>query len=173
MNLGTVPPRAASVDYVLKPVVEDRQHAAVRRAVSRLREQRRGDLAGVMAKLLERVDGARGDRRVAIKTERGVALIPAADIQWVEADGRTRVSSFIDMSSPPLRKTSCIATAGTAKAQPIRWPCRTSLRAAPNAASRPPAPRVAGPCVPASPHARAGHRRRNAHARHRSSPPVC
>jgi two-component system LytT family response regulator len=76
-----------AVDYVLKPVVEDRLHAAVRRAVSRLREQRRGDLAGAMAKLLERVDGARGDRRVAIKTERGVALIPTADIQWVEADG--------------------------------------------------------------------------------------
>ena len=76
-----------AVDYVLKPVVEDRLQAAVRRAVSRLREQRRGDLAGAMAKLLDRVDGARGDRRVAIKTERGVALIPAADIQWVEADG--------------------------------------------------------------------------------------
>ena len=72
-----------AVDYVLKPVVEDRLQAAVRRAVSRLREQRRGDLAGAMAKLLDRVDGARGDRRVAIKTERGVALIPAADIQWV------------------------------------------------------------------------------------------
>jgi two-component system LytT family response regulator len=76
-----------AVDYVLKPVVEDRLRAAVRRAVSRLREQRRGDLAGAMAKLLERVDRARADGRVAVKTDRGVTLIPASDIQWVEADG--------------------------------------------------------------------------------------
>jgi two-component system LytT family response regulator len=76
-----------AVDYVLKPLVEDRLHAAVRRAVSRLRDQRRGDLAGAMAKLLERVDRARGDGRVPVKTERGVTLVPAADIHWVEADG--------------------------------------------------------------------------------------
>jgi two-component system LytT family response regulator len=76
-----------AIDYVLKPVVEDRLHAAVRRAVSRLREQRRGDLASAMTKLLERVDRARDDGRVPVKTERGVTLIPATDIQWVEADG--------------------------------------------------------------------------------------
>jgi two-component system LytT family response regulator len=37
--------------------------------------------------LLERVDHARRGGRVAVKSERGVTLIPAADIQWVEADG--------------------------------------------------------------------------------------
>jgi two-component system, LytTR family, response regulator len=76
-----------ALDYVLKPVVEDRLQAAVRRAISRLREQRRGDVADAMARLLERVDHARRGGRVAVKGERGVTLIPAADIQWVEADG--------------------------------------------------------------------------------------
>lgn len=76
-----------AVDYVLKPVIEDRLRAAVRRAISRIREQRRGDLADSMAKLLGRIDAARRDGRVAVKSERGVTLIPAAEIQWVEADG--------------------------------------------------------------------------------------
>jgi len=76
-----------AVDYVLKPLVEERLLAAVRRAVSRFHEQRRGDLADAMGKLLERVDRARHDGRIAVRSERGVTLIPAADIHWVEADG--------------------------------------------------------------------------------------
>ena len=76
-----------ALDYVLKPLVEERLLAAVRRAVSRFHEQRRGDLADAMARLLERVDRSRRDGRVAVRSERGVTLIPAADIHWVEADG--------------------------------------------------------------------------------------
>lgn len=48
-----------------------------------------------------------------------------------------------------------------------------NLRSAPDAASTTPVRRVAGPCVPASLRGRVGRRRRNAHARHRSSPPAC
>jgi two-component system LytT family response regulator len=76
-----------AVDYVLKPVVEERLHAAVRRAVARLGEHRRGDLAEAMTRLLERVDQGRRDGRVAVKTDRGVTFLPAAEIHWVEADG--------------------------------------------------------------------------------------
>jgi two-component system LytT family response regulator len=76
-----------AVDYVLKPVVEDRLRSAVRRAVSRLREQRRGDLADAMAQLLKRVDHDRRHRRIAVKTERGVTLVPSSEIHWIEADG--------------------------------------------------------------------------------------
>lgn len=76
-----------AVDYVLKPVVEDRLRAAVRRAISRLGEQRRADLADAMARLIERVDRGRAAGRIAVKTERGVTLLPVGEIQWVEADG--------------------------------------------------------------------------------------
>jgi two-component system LytT family response regulator len=75
-----------AVDYVLKPVVEDRLRGAVRRAIARLREQRQADLADAMARLLERVDRGAA-RRIAVKTDRGVTLLPVAEIQWVEADG--------------------------------------------------------------------------------------
>ena len=76
-----------AVDYVLKPVVEERVRAAVRRAIARLRAAERGDLADSLAKLLERVRSTRAAARLPIKTDRGVALVPAAEIQWVEADG--------------------------------------------------------------------------------------
>jgi two-component system, LytTR family, response regulator len=76
-----------AVDYVLKPVVEDRLRSAVRRAISRLREQRGADLSEAMARLLKRVDHDRRYRRIAVRTDRGVTLIPSLDIHWVEADG--------------------------------------------------------------------------------------
>jgi two-component system LytT family response regulator len=58
-----------ALDYVLKPVVEDRLKAAVRRAIARRREQ------------------DRENARIPVKTDRGVTLVPAADIHWLEADG--------------------------------------------------------------------------------------
>src|SRR5262245_32153395 len=77
-----------AVDYVLKPVIEDRLRAAVRRAVSRVREQSRDHLAESMARLLEAVRRpAAADARIAVKSERGMSLLPVTEIQWVEADG--------------------------------------------------------------------------------------
>jgi two-component system LytT family response regulator len=76
-----------AVDYVLKPVVEERLRAAVRRAVTRVREQRRGDIAATLTRLLDQVQRPAGESRIAVKSERGVALLPVADIHWVEADG--------------------------------------------------------------------------------------
>jgi len=76
-----------AVDYVLKPVVEERLRVAVRRAVTRVREQRRGDVAATLTRLLDQVQRPAGESRIAVKSERGVALLPVADIHWVEADG--------------------------------------------------------------------------------------
>ena len=76
-----------AIDYVLKPVVEDRLRAAVRRAVGRLREQKRADVADAMTQLLERVRRSRGATRLPVKNDRGVTLVPLHEIHWIEADG--------------------------------------------------------------------------------------
>jgi two-component system LytT family response regulator len=76
-----------AIDYVLKPVIEDRLRAAVRRAVTRLREHRQADLSDAMSRLLDRVRRSRGATRLAVKNDRGVALVPLAEIHWIEADG--------------------------------------------------------------------------------------
>lgn len=76
-----------AIDYVLKPVVEDRLRAAVRRAVMRLREQRQADVTDAMSKLLDRVRRSRGAMRLPVKNDRGVALVPLAEIHWIEAEG--------------------------------------------------------------------------------------
>ena len=76
-----------AIDYVLKPVIEDRLRAAVRRAIQRVGERRHADLTGAIARLLESVDRGRTAGRIAVKTERGVALLPVGDIHWVEAEG--------------------------------------------------------------------------------------
>ena len=75
-----------ALDYVLKPVIEDRLRAAVRRAIARVRDQQRDHLADVMARLLDDVRQP-ADARIAVKGERGMALLPVTDIHWVEADG--------------------------------------------------------------------------------------
>ena len=76
-----------AVDYVLKPVVEERLRAAVRRAIPRVREQRRGDITETLTRVLDQVQRSTGDARIAVKSDRGVTLLPATDIHWVEADG--------------------------------------------------------------------------------------
>jgi two-component system LytT family response regulator len=76
-----------AIDYVLKPVVEDRLRAAVRRAVTRLREQRQADVTDTMSKLLDRVRRSRGATRLAVKNDRGVALVPLGEIHWIQAEG--------------------------------------------------------------------------------------
>ena len=78
-----------AVDYVLKPVVEDRLRAAVRRAIARLDEQSRGDIARSMAQLLERVrlDRQQESQRLAIRQDGRVRFVSVQDIDRVEAAG--------------------------------------------------------------------------------------
>lgn len=84
-----------AVDYVLKPVVEPRFRAAVRRAVGRLRETPRPELARALTRLLESVGTPTAassppderPARLAIRHEGRVVFVPLRDVAWVKADG--------------------------------------------------------------------------------------
>jgi two-component system LytT family response regulator len=84
-----------AVDYVLKPVVEPRFRAAVRRAVARVRETSQPELARTLTRLLESVGApvsptpASDERpsRFAIRHEGRVVFVPLREIAWVKADG--------------------------------------------------------------------------------------
>jgi two-component system LytT family response regulator len=77
-----------AVDYLLKPVIEARFREAVRRAVTRLRERPRGEVARELAQLLDRVAPAsQRAARIPIKRDGRVNFVRVDDIEWVEADG--------------------------------------------------------------------------------------
>ena len=76
-----------ALDYVLKPVTAERVLAAVGRAIGRLRESRRADLAQELSSLIAEVDRSRRNGRIAVRTDRGVRLVPVDEVLWVEADG--------------------------------------------------------------------------------------
>jgi two-component system LytT family response regulator len=75
-----------ALDYVLKPVIEDRLRAAVRRALDRLAERGRGESSAAIAALLEQMR-PRGAARIPVKRDGRIVFVDAADIQWAEADG--------------------------------------------------------------------------------------
>jgi two-component system LytT family response regulator len=77
-----------AVDYLLKPVIETRFREAVRRAVSRLRERPRNEIAREIAQLLDRVSAPpHRTARIPIKRDGRVNFVRVDDIDWVEADG--------------------------------------------------------------------------------------
>ena len=75
-----------ALDYVLKPVTEERVLTAVSRAIARLAEHRRADLSEEFTALLDRVDRSRRETRIPVRGERGVRLVPVSEIQWIEAE---------------------------------------------------------------------------------------
>jgi len=79
---------AHALDYVLKPFENARLLEALRRARRRLAERRAGDLARRLAALL---DGrpAREDpvRQFAVRENDRIHFLPAAQVDWIEADG--------------------------------------------------------------------------------------
>ena len=75
-----------ALDYVLKPVTEERVLTAVSRAIARLGEHRRADLSEEFTRLLDRVDRSRREARIPVKGDRGVKLVPVSEIHWIEAD---------------------------------------------------------------------------------------
>jgi two-component system LytT family response regulator len=75
-----------ALDYVLKPVTEERVVMAVNRAIARLGENRRADLSEEFTALLDRVDKSRREARIPVRGERGVKLVPVSEIHWIEAD---------------------------------------------------------------------------------------
>jgi two-component system LytT family response regulator len=76
-----------ALDYVLKPVTAERVLAAVDRAIGRLAETRRADLAQELSVIMSGVDRSRRDGRIAVKTDRGVRFVPLDEVTWVESDG--------------------------------------------------------------------------------------
>jgi two-component system LytT family response regulator len=75
-----------ALDYVLKPITEERVLTAVGRALGRLGEHRRADLSEDLTRLLDRVERSRRESRIPVKGDRGVKLVPVSEIQWIEAD---------------------------------------------------------------------------------------
>jgi two-component system LytT family response regulator len=81
-----------ALDYVLKPVDEDRFRTTMQRVRGRLREQRSAMLADETLKELARLYGAgREERReyltrIVVRSTRSVAFVDVADVDWVEAD---------------------------------------------------------------------------------------
>jgi two-component system LytT family response regulator len=76
-----------AVDYVLKPVVEDRFHEAVTRALERLRASGADVLSRQMTSLLERLAPAQQEDRLAIRTGDRILFVRFDDIDWVGVDG--------------------------------------------------------------------------------------
>jgi two-component system, LytTR family, response regulator len=76
-----------AADYILKPVVETRFREAVQRAVRRLREQPRAEIARELARLLETVGKPEQSPRLPIRRDGRVLFVNTADITRIESDG--------------------------------------------------------------------------------------
>jgi len=74
-----------ALDYVLKPFENVRLIEAVRRARQQLRDRRDGELGRRLASLLGGMGGP--VRRFAVRENERVRFVPAADVEWIEADG--------------------------------------------------------------------------------------
>ena len=75
-----------AVDYVLKPVVEERFRAAVRRAIERVSAPTAEALSRQMASLLERLPSAAGDR-LSVRSGERTIFIRFDDIDWIDVEG--------------------------------------------------------------------------------------
>ena len=82
-----------ALDYVLKPVNDERFHDTVRRVRERLREQRSARLGDDAFRELVhalRPDGSRREdaylSRFIVRSSKSVVIVEAADVDWIEAD---------------------------------------------------------------------------------------
>ena len=82
-----------ALDYVLKPVDEERFRTTMQRVRDRLRELRSATLAEETLKDLARLYGAAGREprgeylsRIVVRSTRSVAVVDVAEVDWVEAD---------------------------------------------------------------------------------------
>jgi two-component system LytT family response regulator len=77
-----------ALDYVLKPFENARLVQALHRARTRIADRRDGELGRRLAALLgERVDRESPVRRFAVRENERVHFVPAAEVDWIEADG--------------------------------------------------------------------------------------
>ncbi|HKP16439.1 MAG TPA: LytTR family DNA-binding domain-containing protein [Gemmatimonadaceae bacterium] len=82
-----------ALDYVLKPVDEDRFRTTMQRVRDRLREHRSATLAEETLKDLARLYASAGTEsrveylsRIVVRSTRSVTFVDVADVDWVEAD---------------------------------------------------------------------------------------
>jgi two-component system, LytTR family, response regulator len=83
-----------ALDYVLKPVDEDRFGTTMQRVRDRLREHRSATLAEEALKDLARLYASAGGAesrgeylsRIVVRSTRSVTFVDVADVDWVEAD---------------------------------------------------------------------------------------
>jgi two-component system LytT family response regulator len=93
----------AAVDYLLKPVAEDRFRIAVRRAVDRIRVGAPSNISAQLDALLERVPAAK-PARIPIRADGGVTFVNLPDIDWIDArDDRIRL--HIGKTTQVIRET--------------------------------------------------------------------
>jgi len=76
-----------AVDYVLKPVVAERFHEAVRRAVDRLAPSNADALSRQMSSLLERLPSASAPDRLAVRSGERIVFVRIDDIDWIDVEG--------------------------------------------------------------------------------------
>jgi two-component system LytT family response regulator len=78
-----------AVDYLLKPVSRLRLRSALGRAVEHLRAKDPTDsFRGGISALLQEIGLGNRPDRVAVSCGEGVSLVPAAEIEWIQADGK-------------------------------------------------------------------------------------
>jgi two-component system LytT family response regulator len=107
----------AAIDYLLKPVVESRFRAAIRRAVERVTTARPGELSHGMTHLLEQLPTSMTADRIPVRHDGRVTFVRARDIDRVSADD-DHVRLHVGTAVHPLRQTMAqmetrLAAAGT------------------------------------------------------------
>ena len=75
----------SAVDYLLKPVLEDRFRLAARRAVERALAPRTRDVLSQLSAIADRLPSTTGDR-IPIAADGRVFFVSPRDIDWVDAD---------------------------------------------------------------------------------------
>lgn len=83
---------AHALDYVLKPVDEERFHQALDRARTRIRQAQNDDLGAKMQALLHHIQPPVEPsptylRRLALKSQGRITFVDLADVDWIEAAG--------------------------------------------------------------------------------------
>ncbi|NNE35765.1 MAG: response regulator transcription factor [Rhodothermales bacterium] len=85
---------AQALDYILKPIEDDRFDRAIDRAVARIREDRLGGLSDQLVNLLAAQDTTLGSgseeqfgERIMVKDRDSVTFVKTGELDWVEAAG--------------------------------------------------------------------------------------
>jgi two-component system, LytTR family, response regulator len=83
-----------ALDYLVKPIEDERFEEALRRAIQAIQRERDGDLGRRVAAVVEEIAGARPGRAprglancYPVRSKGKVTFVRHADIDWIEADG--------------------------------------------------------------------------------------